>query len=275
MIRLLQLEWYKLRHYRPFWVLISMYGILVTILCSGFMLFMAYLKSKGADFKGFDPTMLPLYDFPDIWQNITFVASIIKVILAFIVVMSIFNEINHHVVRQHIIDGLSKKEWLGSKLFFIGLIALTASLLLFINGLILGRIYSHPDAFSFAFQKIEFVGAYFLDIFTYLTFAMMLTLLFRKGGLVIVGLLMYTFMLEPFVALFLYNYDDFHFPAYMASIPNYFPVQSLRNLIQFPFKRYIFMGIQDYVAFRDLLIVLAWLVFNVGVSYLLLKKRDV
>jgi ABC-2 type transport system permease protein len=274
MIRLIQIEWYKLRHYRPFWLLIGMYALLTTVICSSMMLFMEWLKSKGADFRGFSPTMLPLYDFPDIWQNITFIASFVKVLLGLIVVMSIYNEIEHRILRQNIIDGLSKWEWLRSKIIFIAAIAAGATLLLFLTGLLMGLIYSHPDAYDLALYKTQFIGAYFLDVFTFMTFAMMITLLVRKGGLVIVGLLMYTMMFEPFASLVLYTDPEF-FPSWMHTLPDFFPIQSLRNLIPFPFKRYVFMEVQEFVSLRALSIVLGWLVFNLSMAYLLIQKRDI
>ncbi|MFK7810141.1 MAG: hypothetical protein AB8F74_20205 [Saprospiraceae bacterium] len=274
MIRLIQIEWYKLRHYRPFWFLTGMYALLATVLCSGLMFFMEFLKSKGADFRGFSPTMVPLYDFPDIWQNIIYVASNLKVLLAFIVVLSIYNEINNRIVRQNVIDGLSKKEWLISKLLFIGAISAGAAILLFVNGLILGFIYSHPDAYDSVFLNVEFILVYFLDVFTFLNFAMMLTLLIRRGGLVIVGLLMYAVIFEPLLSLILYTGPD-EFPEYFHVIPDFFPVQSLRNLVPLPFKRYFFMNTLDYVPFRSLAIVFGWLTINLSASYFLLKKRDI
>jgi len=95
MIRLIQIEWFKLRHYRPFWILVGMFVVLSTAICSSLMGLMTYFKNQGANFRGIaDPTMIPLYDFPDIWQNITYIAAILKIILAFIIVMSIYNEIN-------------------------------------------------------------------------------------------------------------------------------------------------------------------------------------
>jgi len=236
--------------------------------------FMVYLKNQGADFKGFDPTMIPLYDFPDIWQNLVYVAAIIKVLLAFIVVMSIFNEINHRIVRQNVIDGLSKEEWLGTKLVFIAVIAAGATLLLFVNGLVLGWLYSHPDGYASVFQNLEILLAYFIDIFIYLCFAMMLTLLFKKGGLVIVGMLMYTLMLEPFATLLMVDGPD-EFPEYLAVIADFFPVKSLRNLVPFPYTRYIFREVQDTLLLRSVAIALGWLFFYVSVSYFLLRKRDI
>ncbi|MEM9916606.1 MAG: ABC transporter permease subunit [Bacteroidota bacterium] len=273
MIRLLTIEWYKLRHYRPFWVLIIMYAALSTLVCSSGMFLMAYLKGEGADFRGFDPTMLPLYDFPDVWHNMTYIAARLKIILAFIIIMSIFNEINHRTLRQNIIDGLSKKEWLGSKVLLMGAISLGAGLLLFVNGLILGLIYSHPEAYQYIFQRLDFIVAYCLDVFTYLSFAMMLALIFRKGGLVIVGLLMYSAMFEPFLAAFLYNFPPL--PEYARAIPDFLPVQSLRNLIQVPFRRFLLMEIQEFIPLKTLLIALTWLTVYLRVSFWLLSKRDI
>lgn len=275
MIRLIQIEWFKLRHYRPFWILLGMFVVLSTVVCSSLMGLMTYFKNQGANFRGIaDPTMIPLYDFPDIWQNITYIAAILKIILAFIVVMSIYNEINHRILRQNVIDGLSKEEWLASKLIFIGVLAAAVTLLLFINGLIVGRIYSHPDALEYAFTNLQFIGAYFLDVFTYMTFALMLALLFKKGGLVIVGLLMYTLMFEPILSAILYNIPN-DIPDFLRVLPDFFPVQSSRNLIQFPFARYGFQEVQTYIGQRELLIVFGWFVFNVGTSYFLLRRRDI
>ena len=272
MTRLLQIEWLKLRHYRPFWILIGMYGLLTTVIGISAPLFMQWLKSKGADFKGFDPTMIPLYDFPDVWQNLTFIMSIFNILLAMIVIMSIYNEIQYRINRQNIIDGMSKWEWLSSKLAFIAAIAAAATGLVFLTGLFMGFVYGHPDSHDYIFNSLDFLGGYFLGIFTLLTFAMMLTLLIRKGGLLIVGLLMYYFMVEPFIALFLYEADELTEPY--RFIADYLPIQSIRNLIPFPFKRYVFYEIQDYVSIGSFLIAIGWAVFNVGVSYLLLTKRD-
>jgi ABC-2 type transport system permease protein len=62
------------------------------------MFLMQYLKNQGAEFNGIDPTILPLYDFPDVWQNMTYVATFFKIILAFIVIISVTNEnqLPHH-----------------------------------------------------------------------------------------------------------------------------------------------------------------------------------
>ena len=272
MNRLIKIEWLKLRHYKPFWVLTGMYALCVFVVCSSGMFFMQYLKTKGADFNGIDPTILPLYDFPDVWQNVSFIANLFKVILAFIVIISVANEANFRTLRQNVIDGLSKREFLLSKLWLMFLLSVSAALLLFLIGLVTGLIYSHVQGTQYMFQSLGFLPAYVLGVFTYLTFALLITLFIPKTGLVIVGLFMYTLVFEPLTSVFLTNFPNLQ--DWVREIPPFLPVNAIYRIIPNPFPKYIFMEIQDYVALKDTLIVLGWLVFNIGMSYMVLKKKD-
>ena len=272
MTRLLQIEWLKLKYNRAFWILIAMYSISVVIVCSGGMLFLEFLKSKGADFDGIDPTIIPIYDFPDIWHNITYIATFFKVLLGFIMVISIANEATYRTMRQNIIDGLSKKEFLQSKLLIIGMLSIGAMILLFSIGFVTGSIYSHVWGWKYIFTQMQFLFAYGFEVFCYLTFALMIALFVRKAGLVIVGLLMYTLIFDPVAAQFLehfpYLWDEIRF------LKDFLPVTSLNNLIHVPFLKYFFQEIQDYISWRELMIVIGWLITNISLSYWILKKRD-
>lgn len=272
MTRLLQIEWLKLRYNRAFWILVGMYILGVVIVCSGGMLFLEFLKSKGADFNGIDPTILPLYDFPDVWHNISYIATFFKVFLGFIMVISISNESTYRTMRQNIIDGLSKREFLLTKLGIIGILSMGAMVLLFLIGLVTGLIYSHVQGWKYVFSDMQFLFAYGFEVFVYLTFAHMIALFVRKSGLVIVGLLMYTLIFDPVAAQFLQHYpylwDEIRF------LKDFLPVSALNNLIHVPFLKYAFQEIQDYISLRELSIVIGWLIVNVSLSYWILKKRD-
>ncbi len=272
MIRLLHIEWLKLKHYRPFWILMGLTALITIGVCSSGMLFMEFLKKEGADFKGFDPTMLPLYDFPDIWQNITYVASFFKILPAFIVIISIANEFSHRILRQNIIDGLSKKEWLLSKILFMGIIAISFTIVVGLIGLVTGLIYAHLDSIQNMFSGTSFLLAYCLDVFIFLLFAMLLTLIVRRGGLVIVGLFMYTFMIEPFGVHFLNYYP--HLPDGVRAMAPFLPIRAIHNLVPIPFPRYMFWEIQDYVSVKNLLVALCWGGFFIAASYWILKRKD-
>lgn len=250
----------------------GLYALITVVICSSGMRFFEFLKSEGADFRGLDPTIIPIYDFPDIWQNLTYVASFFKIFPAFLVIISVANEFNYRILRQNIIDGLSKKEWILSKLLFIAALSLASTLLVFLIGIMTGSIYAHSDAMGSVFQSTSFLGAYFLDVFVYLVFAFMLILIIRKGAIVIVGLFMYTYMLEPFVTLFISQYP--HLPDKYRVIAPFFPVKAIHNLIHIPFSRYVFMEIQDYVSLKEVAIVLVWLGIFIWIIFWLLRRKD-
>lgn len=279
MKRLLQIEWLKLKHYRPFWVLTGLYGVMLSLICIGVNSFFDFLKRQGADFNGFDPTMIPFYDFPDIWQNITYIATWFKLFLAFIIVISIANEVSHRTLRQNIIDGMSKKDWLISKLLLITALAISATLLLFVIGVVTGLIYGHPESFTSIFNSTQFLLAYCLEVITYLTFAFLVTLFIRRSGIVIVGLMMYTLAFEPLLTLFLTNFPETlskyaSMPEVLSQVAAFFPIRALNNLIHVPYQRWALQEIQDYVSVKEVLIVLGWLAFNIRICYWLLRKRD-
>ena len=89
MIDAIKLEWLKIKNYRVFWILLGMYLFALTVIASGGVFFLEWLKNQGADFNGIDPTIVPIYDFPDIWQNMTYLGSYAKIFLAFMFFFSV------------------------------------------------------------------------------------------------------------------------------------------------------------------------------------------
>jgi hypothetical protein len=145
-------------------------------------------------------------------------------------------------------------------------------MLLFFLGLSMGLIYSHPEGLRDMWLCLDFLGAYFLVLLTYLTFCFWITLLIPRSGLVIVGLFLYTIMFEPFLALFLENFP--HVYDFVRGAVPYFPIRSLYYLIPVPFPRYLLKEIRDFVPLKETLIVIGWLCFNISLSYWILKKKD-
>lgn len=272
MIRLLRIEWLKIKNHRPFWILISLYAACLILVCGGGKAFTKFLETKGANFNGISPHILPLYDYPDVWQNITFVGGFFKIFLGFIVVISISNESTFRTIRQNIIDGLSKREFFLGKAMLCASLAAFSTILLALLGLVMASIYSSVQGPSYMFDSMNFLLAHFLGIFTFLLFALMVVLLIPKAGLVIVGLFMYTVIFEPLGTLFMAEAP--HDWEWMRPIAPYFPITSVNNLVHFPFPRYAFMEIQDYVSIKETLIASTWLLINAGLGYIILKRKD-
>jgi len=273
MIRALKLEWLKIKNYRVFWILMAMYIFALLLIASAGGLFLLWLKNQGADFAGFDPTMLPIFDFPDIWQNITYLGSFFKIFLAFIVIISVNNDLTYNTLRQNIIDGFSKREYLLSKLLMIFVLAAVSTVFLFLAGLINGSIYSHVLGSEVIFSKLEFLLIYFYEIVVYCTLALLLALIIKKAGFVIVALFLYTIMFEPIAVAILENAPYFKDGVWPV-IVQYFPIKSLNNLIKVPYGRYLFMEIEDTVSLKSLAIVSGWFLVYLSSIMFILKKRD-
>ncbi|MCB0685388.1 MAG: ABC transporter permease [Saprospiraceae bacterium] len=272
MNRLWQIEWWKLKNYRPFWILVIMYIVVVILITCGGGLFLQFLKKQGADFNGIDPTLIPLYDFPDIWQNMTYLGSFCKVILGFIVVISVANEESFRTLRQNIIDGLSKQEFLWSKLLLILGLSVGATILMFLCALLMGSLYSSSGGMQQVFQSMDFIWAYFLILLTYLCFCFWVTLLLPRTGLVIVGLFLYTIIFEPFFALFLENFP--YISDFIRPSTAFFPVRSLYNLIPVPFSKFLLREFQEFVSLKETMIVIGWLGVNLFLCRLILHRKD-
>ena len=273
MIRAFKLEWLKIRNYKVFWILLVMYILALFIITSLGMVFFEFLKSKGADFQGIDPTILPIYDFPDIWQNTTYLGSFAKVLLAFIVIISVNNDTTYNTMRQNIIDGISKREFLLSKLSLILFLATISTSCLFVFDMVNGSIHSHPLGLAHRFDELEFLAVYFYDIVIYCSLAFLLALLIKKSGFVIIFLALYSLLFEP-IAGAIFTYDPHFQGTILRAMTPFFPIYSLSDMIPVPFPKYYFQEIADNPPWSAVLISTGWLVVYLSAIYWILTKRD-
>lgn len=265
MLRLLRIDLKKLTNYRAFWVLNIMYGLLIFSIPVTVLEFMKWLKSKGAEFDGFDPMKIPVLQFPDIWQNITYIYTFLKIFLAIVVIISISNEYSYKTIRQNIIDGMSRIDFIKSKLLTILLLSLGSTLFVFLTGLITGFAYTPDVEFGDMFTGIAFIPAYFLDLFTYLVFAFFLTILLKRSALTVFILLLYAPIEYTITA---------NLPDSIAFISEYFPLHAINNLIEIPFPKYWFQEIQDYVSLSAVAVVIGYVVLFIYAIYAKLKASD-
>src|SRR4030043_128623 len=143
MKRLMNIEWYKLRYHTPFWIFAGLHIVVLLLVFLSARFFLDFLAGKGEMINNVvDPSRIPVLQFPDIWHNITYVAGFLKIILAIYVIISVCNEISYGTLRQNIMNGMSRGEFMVSKFFLILLLSLSATVFLLIAGLTMGVIYT-------------------------------------------------------------------------------------------------------------------------------------
>ena len=267
MVQLLQIELKKLTSYRTFWVVCGLYFLTIGFSTASGMEFLKWLAITFDKFgSSLNINRIPLYHFPDVWLNLVWWSGFFKVLLGIMVVISITNEYAYRTIRQNIIDGMSRFEFLMSKIAFNVLLCILSVVLIFFIAMITGFIYTPEINWNFVFTDLEFYPAYFLELFSYLSFALMLGILVQRSGLTIILLLLAN-MIEAIIKA---NIDD-----YVPWLIPYFPMESISALVPIPFYRYAFQQIQDYVDPVSVAIALAWaFIFNY-VSYYKLKKSDI
>jgi ABC-2 type transport system permease protein len=214
MIRLLAIEWEKLKSYRAFWVMVSLYLFVFLTFVLGLPQLVKYISAQSGDFFPLKVFSNVAFSFPDVWQNIAYAAGMrgfVKIFLAILIIILISNEFAYLTVRTNIMNGLSRTQFVAGKLILVMFISLLSTLVLFIAGFYLGINYSVTKSFGVFFSRIHFLGAYFLELFTYLTFALLIGTVIRKTGFAIITLLLYI-MIEPAIQYYLPDAYDKYLP---------------------------------------------------------------
>jgi len=266
MIKLLKIDFKKIRGSRVFWILTGLYALLIILFFFGVQGFLDDLADEANKQSPIPLPGLSAYSLPDIWHNLVYIAGFFKIFLGVVVIILITSEYSYKTIRQNVICGMSRWDFLSSKLLTAAVITLGATLLVFLIGLILGIIHTDDLSFGNLFGKTEFLLAYYLEMFAFLTLAMLIGILVKRSGFAIGLLGLYYYIVEPVARYYLPDW-----------IGDYMPKQAIGTLVDIPntsIMRLFGVEFQDYISIVDTLIVLGYTALFISLSYLILKKRD-
>ncbi|MGB0376780.1 MAG: ABC transporter permease [Flavobacteriaceae bacterium] len=278
MIRLLQLEWIKLWNNGISRFLIVTYFVLITSV--------ALLTTVKFDFGAvkFHLAEEGIFNFPFIWHFNSYLAAFLKIFFAVVIVALIGNEYSYRTLKQNLIDGLSKAEFLLSKVYMILAFVGVSTLFLFLTSLILGLIYSDYTEFSIIIMDLDYMLAYAVKLFGFFSFCLFLSVFIKRSAFAL-GLLFFWQFLEGI--LWVWAWSKLKNDAWIQpeQLMQFFPMQAMSNVIDEPFTRLsavrnIASQIGQEVAqhpgvqYGELLIVLLWSAVFIGGAYKILQKRD-
>lgn len=280
MIRLLKLEYFKNLNYNPFRIFALLYFLVLTLLL--------FIGLVDFDLAGLKVNLKEqgMYNFPGIWNFTTYIVGLLKIFLGCIIVFSICQEFSNRMFKQNIIDGLSREEFIASKLLTILVFTTFSTLLVFTIALVLGKTYSDTQEGELIFKEIYFIFNYFLKLFTFFTFLMFLSVLFRKSIFVFLGFFMLWFFEKIVIGVETFGVSKNINEAEKAKLlktkiyySDYLPLESMSSLIPNPLVRtkmaqMIGMDFKfDYPVY-SVIACLVWSLIFIGGSYLILKKKD-
>jgi hypothetical protein len=282
MKRLIRIEWLKNYSYFPVILFSGIYFVLVigfTLLCS-----VKSIPILGIPVNIRDQGFL---NFPQIWNFLTYITALLKIFLGLIIIFTISNEFTSKMFKQNVIDGLSKKEFIISKVLTIGLLSLISTLVVLLMGLILGYSFSNTTDFSIAFKEFYFILGYFLKLFTFLSFLFFITVLLKRVVFVFLSFFLW-WILEIILLVVEYTskvVEKFDSQGNRITeepflITNYLPLNSISNLIDEPFQRIQMVSqitggsFEFSIPYGSILASIIYSTLFILGSYWLIKKKD-
>ncbi|MPS66006.1 MULTISPECIES: ABC transporter permease [Chryseobacterium] len=280
MTKLLKLEYYKNLNYKPFKVFTILYfAILIALLFIGLVDFDLFGATINLKEEG-------IYNFPEIWNFTTWIVGLLKIFLGLIIVFSISQEFSDRMFKQNTIDGLSRKEFIGSKLLTISIFTIISTIIVFAITMLLGYQYSNTTESAKVFEEIFFIGNYFIKLFTFFCFLMFLSVLLRKSVFVFLAFFV-LWIIESIlstVEVFM-KVKGLQGPQRNEVLQNdfflsrLFPLESMSNLIPNPMVRLNMakaMGLkyEFHYPTESLIVCLVWCAIFIFGSYWILRKRD-
>lgn len=277
MWRLFQIEIQKIWKSRAGKVLTLSYFI---ILCLLSILAFIDFNVIGIPFKLAD---MGIFNFPYIWHFNTYLAAILKLFLAIIIVSMMSNEYSYGTLKQNLIDGLSKKEFIASKFITVVFFALISTIFVFLVSLAIGLTFSSYTEPSIVFSGMSYLPAYFLKLTAFFSFCLFLGILIKRSAFALGFLFVWNIMELIFMGVigkYLTSRETAH------EIYGYFPLESMSRLIKEPFSRLSAVQnleqavsgsstVKNYdVPLLTIFVVITWTVIFVLISYKILQKRD-
>jgi len=277
MLRLLTIEFHKLKYNRASKILSIIYfGLLAGIAL------IAAIKFDIGPIK-FHMAEIGIFNFPYIWHFNTYIASILKFFLLLVIVSMMSNEYSYKTLKQNLIDGLSKKEFVLSKFYAVIAFAAISTLFVFVVSLILGLFYSDFNEFAIITSDLEYLFAFFIKLVGFFSFGLFLGILVKRSAFA-VGAMVVWYIIEWLILVLC----KWILPITWEQgfqIKGFLPLEAMSNLIKEPGTRLgavksVVSQIGEQITknyavqFIDVLIVSIWTFIFIYLSFVLLKKRD-
>ncbi|GAK94224.1 ABC transporter permease [Nonlabens ulvanivorans] len=279
MKRLLDIEFHKFKYSKSSKVLTIIYLVIVILL-----MFTGLIQVNINGFKG-SLSDLGIFNFPYIWHLSTYMVSFLKIFIAIVIVSLTANEYSNRTLKQNLIDGLSKKELILSKLYLAITLALLTTMIVFIASLILGLFHSDYLEIGIIFSKMEYLPAFFISHLMFFCFCLFAGVLVKRSAFAL-GLIGVWWIFE-LVIRGISSFIDFKYEVDTWNvIQHILPLESASLLIKEPFTKIsIVQGgieqitqgeyIKDYgVSFINVAVSMVWSFLFIFWSYKILKRRD-
>ncbi len=208
MLRWIHFEFSKLRYYKTFWILVSLYLLMV----------LGSTKISNFSVNGAQAVSKPALIF---W----IVGFVSQMFLGYLTILLVCNEFENRTLRQHVINGLGRGEAVLSKLILLVLLSLAAI------GMVTGMVAvititsagESLPIFELGFQSLNI----FLRTFAYVSMAFLISVLFRSASSSMAVYISWTIFAEPLLGWLLKRQEIW--------LADWLPTEVFSKLLATPF----------------------------------------
>lgn len=272
MLKLFKIEWSKLLQSKSFRVLLAIYaityGLFLLSLSSMFKRFQTDVFEEISDIVDYNP-----FTFPDIWIITTYLAQPFTVLAAIIVIALTVNEFNFRTARQHIIDGLTRWEFVLGKFITVITISVIITVLIFLLGSLTGAVKGGGEGSTTYIKSLSYFLAFFVRTLGLLTFAMFMAMWIKRTG---VSILLFIVIHLGLIATTIRNIAD-------PEIGDLLPMGAINRLLR-TFKadetlvdNFQTMHLTDIILIAptgQFVISFLYIGLFVGLSYVVIRKNE-
>ena len=267
MFYLIALEWKKWNKNIAFRVLMAFYLILLPA-----------ILLTGKRIEHLPPpigTNEVFYIFPTVWTYLGYVGNWLSFFfLGFLSVLIITTEYSNRTLRQNIINGISRKAFFLSKLYFVLTISLFATIYFTFCVLVIGYFNTDVVFFNKVFQHASYIPRYFLMCSSYMIFGLFLGFLIKRTGIALFLYLSYIMFIEMIlrwgVHANLIRHKSMHF----------YPMNATEDLIPIPFTDQAQHFLREYgfemflTSNEAIITTLAYTLLFIATTYLIIRRSD-
>jgi ABC-2 type transport system permease protein len=224
MLERLSIEWMKIKNYRTFWILASLY--LACIVGINYIVY--YVQQRiyhEREAKGMAQLLIGRipYAFPTTWQMTSYVSGFLLFFPGLLMIISITNEYSFKTHRQNLIDGWSRGQFISVKMMLALILSIISTITVVLTAALFGTV---EGSHAFSIEGFIYILYYFIQAISYIMLALFISILVKRGALAIGIYFLYSVVLENVLSAIL-NY-------YWQTAGRYLPLQSGNKLIPAP-----------------------------------------
>jgi hypothetical protein len=265
MLHLLKIEWLKLKSYRAF-IILSVLFILSVAGINFIVHAVMEVSNSGEMGQVTDMIVGKPFAFPNVWHTVSYISSFLLFIPGLIIILLMSNEYSFKTHRQNIIDGVSRGQFIGTKIGLLFIFSFCVALIVAVTAIIFGV---QEKGSSFMMQGFKYIPYLFIQSIVYMSVAMLLVLLFKRSGLSIGVYFLYMFILEEVLVALANRYIH-------KGIGSFLPLESGDKLVPFPISLGMITG-ENQTTSNETYVLIAcctWIVLILGYCVYRFRKKD-